>query len=183
MKKPKITAVSVRKFLTTLLVILIIAGVGGFYFGLQQVRSFGVDVSHDVADANASGKNIERLQELKVILDEREALILKADGIFSTEANYQSQALTDVQRYAAAYNLRILTTNFESKPTTPIANGHNFSITLQTPTNYEKLLQFLNAIEGNLPKMQIASITLSRAPTAKASDVTVGTITITISTK
>ena len=185
MKKQFLSAVNLRKFLTTLLVILILGAGAGFYFGMEQVRTFAVEVSHSVTDSNASGKNIEKLQQLKQALAEREELVSKADKLFATDANYQSQALTDVQRYASSYGLTLSNTNFEASDTETVAptGSHDFTITLKSPVPYDKFLQFLDAVEGNLPKMQIASIEVGRTETVKANEVVVGDIKMTISTR
>jgi len=186
MKKTGMKATSIRQLLTLVLVLVIAAGVGGFYYGLQQVKAFAVDVSHTSEDANASGKNIEELQQLKQALAEREALVAKAEKVFATEENYQSQALTDVQRYASKYGLTLTNTDFEvdaPEGSLTTGSGHVFAITIQSPVAYDKLLQFLDAVEGNAPKMQIASLKLGRTTAGGANTVQVEDIKLTISTR
>ena len=175
-------ATSLRSLLIFVIVLMIAAIAGGFYYGLQQVRTFAVTVSHTTADANASDQQILELQELKNALSERESLVTKANQVFSSEANYQSQALRDVQRYASAYGMTIENTNFEEG-----ANGssasRDFTITLASPSSYTGLLKFLNAIEGNLPKMQITSISFERPENGSAAEINTGNILISISTR
>lgn len=183
MKKSSMKATSIRKLLTFLLVLIILGAAAGFYYGLTMVRSFSTEVSHKIADADASGNNIGKLQKLKQALTESESLVSKANKIFATDANYQSQALTDVQKYASNFGLTISSTNFDKTSTAATNTDHTFTVTLQSPTSYQKLLQFLNAVEGNLPKMQVSSISLSRPTTGSATDVTTGDITIVISTR
>jgi hypothetical protein len=184
--KKTMKATSLRSFLTVLLVIMIgLAGVG-FYFGLQQVRALSVDVSHTAADANASGAAIDEFQKLKQALAERETLVNKANQLFTTEQNYQSQALKDVQKYASAAGLTVSNTNFDAPAETEGSStlpGKTFVITIQSPASYKKLIQFLNAIEGNLPKMQVASIEISRPNPNDADNVTIGEVRIAISTR
>ena len=185
--KKQMKATAVRKLLTTVIVILILAGAAGFYFGLQQVKSFALVASHTAADATASAKNVKSLQDLKENLAESGTLVDKANQLFSTDASYQSQALKDVQKYASESGLTISNTNFDpgSGATTAgvIGTGHTFVISLQSPVEYKKLLQFLNDIEGNLPKMQIVSLELSRPTSGTAGQVGIGDTTIEISTR
>lgn len=185
--KKSMKATSTRNLLTFLLILLIAAVGSGFYYGLQQVRAFSVEVSHTTADANASDSQVTELQKLKQTLAESETLVNKANQVFSTEASYQSQGLKDIQKYAASAGLTISNTNFETQDTVG-ANvagnkSHTFIITLQSPVSYQKLIQFLDAVEGNLPKMQIAGIKLERPAGGNASTVAVGDITIAISTR
>ncbi len=185
--KKQIQATSVRKLLTALIVLLILAGAAGFYYGLQQVKDFAVTVSHTSADATASAQNVKALQQLKENLAESETLVNKANQLFSTDANYQSQALKDVQKYASEAGLTISNTNFDpqaSATTTGlIGAGHTFVISLQSPVDYKKLLQFLDSVEGNLPKMQIVSLDLTRPTSGSANEVVIGDTTIQISTR
>lgn len=183
MKKSGMKASSLKKVLIALLVMIVLASVAGFYYGLQILQAYAVEVSHTVADADASGKSVQKLQELKKSLAERETLVAKADKIFATESNYQSQALTDVQRYAAQAGLTISNTNFDAPADGGlVSTNRSFVITLQSPVSYSKFLQFLNSIEGNLPKMQVSSINLSRAA-GGVDDVTTGEIKLTISVR
>lgn len=179
--KKSMKASSLRSFLIVLVIILLLAVAGGFYLGFQQVRTFAIEVSHSAVDADASGKQIEELQILKRQLEERESLVTKANKLFATADNYQSQALSDVQRYAQAYDVTILSTDFE--PSAEGAPDNTFVITLESPVNYTKLLQFLDAIEGNLPKMQVTSVSLGHTTSGSAGDVTTEAIKIGISTR
>ncbi|MEO6109659.1 MAG: hypothetical protein ABIP50_01445 [Candidatus Saccharimonadales bacterium] len=188
MKKDGMKATSIRSLLTFVIVILILAMAGGFYLGLGKVRTTALDVSHTAADANASGKQIDELQKLKLVLTQSQGLVDKANALFSTPASYQSQALKDVQKYASQSGVTISNTNFDlkedTKDTPTVTNTSKpFSITLKSPVSYTKLLSFLDDIEGNLPKMQVTSIDLSRPTTTGSDNVITGDIKIVVSTR
>lgn len=184
MKNEGIKASSIRKLLSALMVLLILGAAAGFYFGIEQVREVSVDVSHTVADADASGKQIEKLQQLKSALAQRQALVDKASQLFATEGNYQSQALTDIQKYANTYGLTVSKTNFGTGTDTQSGvTGHPVTVTLQSPVPYNKFIQFLDAIEGNLPKMQITNVELGHTSDGGPNDFTTKDIKITISTR
>lgn len=174
-------ATSMRNFLSVLMAVIILAAVAGFYYGLEQVRTFAVEVSHTTTDAKASGEAVEKLQELKQSLADSSSLVKKADQLFIAPANYQSQALKDIQRYASRTGVTIDKTDFANNTST--ATSRTFSLSLKSPVEYKNLLHFLDALEGNLPKMQISSITLSRADSHNADEVNVDDIKITIATK
>jgi len=187
-KSAGLKASSLKKLLGFLLVLVTIGVAGGFYLGLHEVRTFSIDVSHVVADSQASGNTISELQQLKQSLSQSEALVTKANQMFSTNANYQSQALTDVRKYASNAGITISNTDFEAgsdaAPSAPVpANGKAFTIKLQSPVSYAKLLQFIANIEGNLPKMQIMGLKVNRVASGTSDQVEVGDIKITISTR
>ncbi len=183
--KKSMRASSTRSLLIFLVILLFAATGVGFYFAFQQVRAYAVTVSHATVDADASGKQIEELQTLKQELADREQLVTKANKLFATQDNYQAQALKDVQKYAQTYGLTVLNTKFESATDGPADTntGNVFVISLQSPVSYAKLLQFLDAIEGNLPKMQITSISLGHVTGDTAGNVSTDDIKIGIATR
>ena len=178
-------AVATRNFLAFFMVVVVLGATAGFYFGLQMIKDYAVEVSHTVADSSASGESIEQLSELKQELAEREPLVAKANQLFSNEANYQAQGLKDIQKYASITGVNITNTEFSKSegpaPTPPSSSaGGSAVITIQSPVSYAKLLAFIDALEGNLPKLQITGINISR-PTSVSSDlVTTDKITITV---
>ncbi len=56
--------------------IIVIGGAGaGFYFGLQMVRTYAVEVSHTTQDATASGTQFDQLQSLRQQLGQTQRLV------------------------------------------------------------------------------------------------------------
>lgn len=169
-----------RALLATLLVIVILGGAGLFYVGLNTVKDFSSEVNNTLQDADASSKQVTELQSLKGQLSQTETLTAKADAVFATPATYQSQALTDVKRYAAQTGLRIDSTNFDN----PAATGtYSMNIQLKSPVAYSQLMQFIGLIEGNLPKMQLTSIDLQHSPGGNADSVVVGSIKLNVAVR
>ena len=169
---------------------VVIAGAAaGFYFGLQTIRTYALDVSHTVSDANASGKNVEQLSELKQALADREPLVAKANSLFATEATYQSQVLKDLQKYASDAGITISNTSFDKQSasdTAPIASAvtsESVVVTVSSPVSYARLMKFLDELEGNLPKLQVTGISLSRPANATGDLVATDKITITVATR
>jgi len=183
-------ATSTRNILGFLMFIVIVGAAAGFYFGLQTIKAYALDVSHTVSDANASGKNIEQLSELKQALADREPLVAKANSLFATEATYQSQVLKDLQKYASDAGITISNTEFDKQspsdtaPTVvPGTKGENVVVTIQSPVSYAKLMKFLDELEGNLPKLQVTGVSLNRPTNASGDLVATDKITITVATR
>jgi hypothetical protein len=180
MKKESMKATSLRTLLIVVILLLIAGSAGAFYYGLQRVRDFAEEVARTSADANASGDQIDKLQELKNDLAESETLVNKANQVFSTPQAYQADALKAVQKYAGAYGLTVSNTNFDVQSP---AGAKAFVITLASPADYESFLRFLNAIEGNVPKMQVTSLKVERPDSGSGSEIKIGDISITIATR
>jgi len=177
-------AASARNILSFLMFVVVIGSAAGFYFGLQTIKAYAVDVSHTVADANASGKNIEQLSDLKQALAEREALVAKANTLFATPDTYQAQVLKDLQKYANEAGVTITNTEFDKQQAgTVAASGHSAVVTVGSPVSYAKLMKFLNALEGNLPKLQVTGVSISRPAAASGDLVTTEKITIAVATR
>lgn len=147
-----------RTLLTVLFILVFAGGAAGYYWGIGIVRDYAVKVNHRLADADASGKQIEELQLLKQQLAQSNSLVSKANALFSTPATYQSQVLTDLKSYADAAGLKMANTTFEDATKT---GSHSVIISLQQPVSYSGLVAFLHNIEGNVPKLQVSSIALS----------------------
>jgi hypothetical protein len=199
----KITATATRTVLALTLVVVIIGSVAGFYFGLQIIKGYALQVAHTVADSSVSDKNFGQLGQLKQQLASGQILVAKADALFSTPATYQTQALKDISKYAAVSGITIssidsakpLTATASpavgpvatpattvAAPATPAAD-YSEVITIQSPVSYVKFLQFLDAIEGNLPKMQITGISVGRPKVVSGDQITTDKITITVSVR
>jgi len=188
-KNKGMKATSTRNILAFLMFVVIAGAAAGFYFGLQTIRTYALDVSHTVSDANASGKNVEQLSELKQALADREPLVAKANSLFATEATYQSQVLKDLQKYASDAGITISNTSFDKQSasdTAPIASAvtsESVVVTVSSPVSYARLMKFLDELEGNLPKLQVTGISLSRPANATGDLVATDKITITVATR
>ena len=175
----KTKATNVRSLLIFLVLVVIGIIGGGFYYGLEQVKTYAIEVNQTSADAIASQKQVEELQQLEKNLANSESLIKKADALFSTDATYESQAIRDTQRYASQYNLTITDRSFPDEQ--PLPGIRSFSVSLESPVNYENFIKFLRALEGNLPKMQVSDMSISRI--GDSNGVTVTNLIIRVSTK
>ncbi len=171
---------NLRTILAVLLVVIIGAGGALFYFGLGMVREYAEEVNQSAVDAEASGKQINQLQTLRNQLSQSNSLVDKANQLFATPANYQTQALRDVKNYANAAGITIASTNFSD----PAQTGtYSMTVTFKNPVTYSKLIAFLNNLEGNLPKLQVSSIALGHADSSNPDYVQTGEIKIDVSVR
>ena len=177
----KMNATTVRNILSFLLVVVVLGTIGGFYYGLQIIRSYSLEVSHAITDSSASGQNVEQLSDLKKQLADGQALVTKANQLFSTPTTYQTQALKDISKYAADSGVTI--TSIDSVDPATSGGALAETITLKSPVSYMSFLKFIDAIEGNLPKMQITGITIGRPASPSGDLVSTEKITITVATK
>lgn len=182
-KSNKSGATTLQHTLSVLLVIVVLGAIAGFYAGLQMIKDYSLEVTHTTADANASGKNIEELGALKQQLADGKVLVEKANKLFSTPETYQTQALKDISKYADATGVKIASIDSTTGATGAVGAEHSEVITLQNPVSYTSFLKFIDAIEGNLPKMQITGITIGRTANGAAGQITTGKITIAVSTR
>jgi Tfp pilus assembly protein PilO len=171
---------TLRTVLLIALMIIIVGGLGLFYLGLNEVRKYAVEVNHSIADAEASNVRVQALQGLKNQLAQSETLIAKANQMFATPDNYQDQAITDTNNYANASGLTIAKISFDD---VVAGVSPTMTVSLKAPVPYSKLIQFLDGIEGNIPKMQVSSIGLTHVNGANADSVAVDDIKIMIATR
>ncbi len=176
-KKNGFTPQTLRALLAFLLIVMAAGSGGLFYLALQQTRSYGIEVNHRLSDAEASLQQLSSLQALKSKLSESESLVLKADQLFATQENYQGQALTDVRNYANTAGLAVANTKLEEGEDGTRQIAVSFA---ESSVTYSKLINFLNNIEGNVPKMQVTSLPLSRVAGGNSDSVKVGEIKIMI---
>lgn len=187
MKPSKLTAVSLRAFLATMIVLIIILAGVGFYFTQDWLRSYSRTVGQAVADSISTGNDIQNLQKLQKELEERQDTIVKASSLITSTQTYQSQAIQDLKTYASLSGVAISNFTFTPVTATPTTGAaastaatSGVTVTLTSPVGYTSLLKFLTLIEGNIPKMQVSSMSLGRI-SGSSDSVKIDTITIEVS--
>lgn len=174
--KKQFRPANLRTLLGVLLGAIVLGGAALFYWGLSGVREYAGQVNQRIVDADASSKQIRGLQTLKSQLAQSTSLIDKANQLFSTPESYQSQALTDVKRYADTAGLAIVSTNFSESSST-------ITVTFKNPVTFNRLITFLNNVESNLPKLQVSSLSLGPVDGGNANNVKTSDIKIDISVR
>jgi uncharacterized membrane protein len=165
MKKSGISAVGFRSLLIVLIILSIGLAVVGFYFAQNALVEYSKVVGQTVADSTNTGKDVQSLKTLQAELAAKQDVIIKSASLLATTANYQSQAINDINAYATESGLNVSSYSFALAPTTAVAgapSSSNITVSLTSPMPYLSLLKFVRLVETNIPKMQIASINLTR---------------------
>lgn len=162
MKSSSITATRLRTILIASIVLLIILGVVGFYFAQNILTTVSNDVGQSVANSAASGDDVASLTKLQAQLASQKDIIAKTSKVLASSQNYQTQAITDLNVYAAATGLAISDYKFAQGASATGGAQTTVTVSLNSPISYSKLLTFMYAIENNIPKMQISGLNLSR---------------------
>ncbi len=184
--KKAMTATSFQKLLIFFVVIVIGITAAGFYYGLGEIRKLAVQVNNKVEDAEASGDQIDELRRLQQTLAQSDSLVQKANRMFTTESAFTSEAVRDLNRYASVAGVSIFETNFVEAGEVQGAGSATdrfIKVSLTQPVSYARLIRFLQLVEGNLPKMQVNTLTVSRPDQINGDQVTVGDITIGVSVR
>lgn len=179
-QKKQFTPQTLRAILTTIFILVLIGGGATIYFGIESLKGYATKVQERLIDAEASERQISELQLLKGQLSQSDVLIEKTNQLFATPASYQGQVLGDLERYASTAGLTLNGTNFS---TGQESGEHSITISFSGDIQYRKLIAFLNNVEGNLPKLQVASMTLSRADSGSADMVRADEIKINIAVR
>lgn len=180
------TAQKLRVMLIAALFLMLAITVGVFYLGRQQLSVIAMSVNHANADANASNDNLNTLKKIQDTLAKNQTVISRASQLDATSNgyDYQNKIISDLETYGRQTGVGVTQVDFsaafaaagssapasatpatgQTPPTTSAANMSKpitISVTLDSPATYTNLLKFINLIEQNLPKMQIARLNLS----------------------
>jgi len=185
MKKNAMNAVTLRGVLgTSIVLVIILAGVG-FYFAQGWLHTFATSVSRTVADSNSSDNSVQSLTKLQQELSTRQDIVTKTNAIMTSSSTFQTQAVQDLTVYAAAAGISISNYAFPVVPASSVALTvpiTQVTVTLKSPVAYNNLIEFMTAIEGNLPKMQITSVNLGRI-SGDAASVKIDQLTVAVYTR
>lgn len=161
-------------------IILAIAGL--FAYGLQMIRTYAIEVTRTTRDAAASSVQVEQLASLQERLVQAQALVSKSDQIYATPDSYQAIAINDIQRYATTAGIPVRTISFPQPDGQP-AETRRITVALNSPLSYDRLIRFLQLVEGNAPKMQTTAISVARPERGQKDQVSVSDITINMSVR
>lgn len=183
-----ITPKKLRLVLSATIVLIILAGAGIFYLAYTQLSKTAVETGEQVASANQSQDTLQQLQALEKELQSMRDVITMTSHVTADSKNYayQDRLVHDLTTYASRANLTIRNISFTnqaaagstSAPVTgeetgspegmppatssPSMRSATVDITLESPVNYQDLLNFLHYIEQNLTKMKVSRVVMSQ---------------------
>ena len=174
--KKQFSPQNLRALLSVVLVLVVLGGGALFYWGMGLIKAYAIEVDHRIIDAEASRQQISQLQILRAEIAQNSSLIDKANLFFVSPDTYRTKAQNDITAYASAAGLKIKETTFAD----PASGTYSITVKFNNPVKFAGLITFLNNIEGNLPKMQVNSISLARSESNNPTDVNVNEMTIGI---
>ncbi len=191
MNKSKLNAKGLRMILIVMILAIVGLSATGFYFAQKWLLDQATAISQTVAESNASGTDLQAVHQLQVQLDAQQAVATKANSLVASSLTYQSQAISDINKYADAAGIKISNFSFAQAAAAGAtvtssktsSNTSSITATLASPTSYQGLLKFMSYIEGNIPKMQVSSLNLGRIEGGSSDSVRIDQITIDVYTQ
>lgn len=148
------------------LILVLIAGIGiAVTFTHQQLVSYVQEVDRLKIDSEINQQSIENAQKLRRALTENSDSVTRAAAIVADTKyyQYQDQIVQDVSSYASVAGLTVLGFDFTATGKSQSVNVKGLktvvaNVSLKSPVEYTKYLQFLKLIEKNLTKMQVTQL-------------------------
>lgn len=179
-----LTPTKLRIILSATLALIILAGAGVFYLAYDKLGESAAETGQHVASARASQDALEQLQKLRKDLESKSAVIDRVSRVTADSENYayQDRLVNDLTIYANRANLSVKNISFSGQAAgntgaAPVATEGGATpgaapvglkkatvdITLDSPVNYEDLLNFLHYVEQNLTKLKISKVVMTKS--------------------
>lgn len=179
-----LTPTRLRLVLSITIALIVIAGGGLFYLAYNRLSEIAAETGQSAASARESEDTLARLQSLRSDLDARSDAINRTSNVMANSQNYayQDRLVNDLTVYATRANLSIKNISFsaaQAQAAAPAAadgtadpaatgapaglNKATVDITLESPVNYQDLLNFLHYVEQNLTKLKISKVVMSKS--------------------
>ena len=187
-KREKMTPAVTMRIVFALSLVLILVGMGGIvYFGYTMLQGTAGEVSKIQTEAKAVDAKVQNLARLEKEMEKYKDSVAKAQQLVAEtqQYQYQNQIINDLTAYANKSGVGIAGFTFTSGSAgaksnsgssgtsgTNNSSGSNsaagpksmkVSVRLNEKTDYMALLRFMHLIEQNLTRMQIASVSMSKA--------------------
>lgn len=193
----QLTASKLRILLIVGVVLLLLAQGGLIVLGQNAISAYGQQVSSAVALSSSNEKTLRDLESVSLALKQRESTVNKSKQLIASKEDetytYQNRIIQDISRYAEKAGLNA--TGFAFASDAPAASGAsaapaaaapvagaaaatgtpagvspvNVTVTFAEEGSYESFYKFLQLLEGNLLRMKIDGLKLSRPGEAGAS--------------
>lgn len=178
-KREKMTPAVTMRIVFALSLVLILVGMGGIvYFGYTMLQGTAGEVSKIQTEAKAVDAKVQNLARLEKEMEKYKDSVAKARQLVAEtqQYQYQNQIISDLTTYANQSGVGIEGFTFASgsagSKSSSGSSGANsgagpksmkVSVRLGEKTDYMALLRFMHLIEQNLTRMQIASVSMSKA--------------------
>ena len=187
-KREKMTPAVTMRIVFALSLVLILVGMGVvIYFGYTMLQGTAEEVSKVQNEAKAVDAKVQNLARLEKEMEKYKDSVAKAQQLVAEtrQYQYQNQIINDLTTYASQSGVGIAGFTFASGSagsksssgssstsgagsSTGASTGAGpksikVSVRLNEKTDYMALLRFMHLIEQNLTRMQIASVSMSKA--------------------
>lgn len=187
-KREKMTPAVTMRIVFALSLVLILVGMGVVvYFGYTMLQGTAEEVSKVQTEAKAVDAKVQNLARLEKEMEKYKDSVAKAQQLVAEtrQYQYQNQIINDLTTYASQSGVGIAGFTFasgsagsksSSGSSSASGAGSNtgastgagpksikVSVRLNEKTDYMALLRFMHLIEQNLTRMQIASVSMSKA--------------------
>ena len=187
-KREKMTPAVTMRIVFALSLVLILVGMGVVvYFGYTMLQGTAEEVSKVQTEAKAVDAKVQNLARLEKEMEKYKDSVAKAQQLVAEtrQYQYQNQIINDLTTYASQSGVGIAGFTFASGSTgSKSSSGSSstsgtgssagastgagpksmkVSVRLNEKTDYMALLRFMHLIEQNLTRMQIASVSMSKA--------------------
>lgn len=187
-KREKMTPAVTMRIVFALSLVLILVGMGVvIYFGYTMLQGTAEEVSKVQTEAKAVDAKVQNLARLEKEMEKYKDSVAKAQQLVAEtrQYQYQNQIINDLTTYASQSGVGIAGFTFasgsagsKSSSGSSSASGAGsstgastgagpksmkVSVRLNEKTDYMALLRFMHLIEQNLTRMQIASVSMSKA--------------------
>lgn len=200
-----LTASKLRILLAVGVVLLLLAQGGLIVLGQKAISAYGQQVSSAVARSSSNEKTLRDLESVSLALEQRESTVNKSKQLIASKNDetytYQNQIIQDISRYAEKAGLTA--TGFAFTTDAPAAGGGaaaaapapaagaaavantpagvspvSVTVTFAGGGSYDSFYKFLQLLEGNLLRMKIDGLSLSRPGAESASSTGITSLTI-----
>lgn len=174
MKKNRLKASSLKKAMTTMIILIITLTGVGVYFAFDKINTLAVEIKNEITKTPILGiktDNTQALTRLQSDITKYQPIADQLINLTTSSENTKNQTMQDINTYASANNIKVSDFNFPEKntsnasPTTALnsanTNTSSVVITITNNISYVSLLKFIKSIETNIPKMQIKNLSIS----------------------
>lgn len=206
----KLTASSLRLILLAGVGAAIILQVGVISLGQHVITSYGQEVAAAVSIAKSNEETLRSLESVDTVLRDQAETARKAQGIVAGKTDpyiYQNQIIKDLTAYSQIAGIQITGYTFSDNSVTAKPSGSSaaaatatgpataagksaaipagvspitVTLTIAPGMHYGSFYKFLQLIEGNLLRMEVQGLNLSRATGQDVSLDTVALTTLTL---
>jgi hypothetical protein len=168
MMKKTFDSTTVRTILIILTVILTAGLVGGYFYVQDKLSGYASEVGKTTSEL-AAKENTEKQAGLDTALAQYKPSVDKAAAFVAPSGSYLGIVTSDLRKYASETGVELSDISPAQAPAIQVNPGviglqtSYVKVTIKNPASFTGLMEFINGIETNLPKMQLTGINLTHA--------------------